>query len=222
MSICYISLTCEKYFDTRATWQKTYCKLPNLYYLSHKMDPKNNVYGWVDETGDDYNSCPLKYISFFKNVDLDYDWYVFIDDDAFVFHERMVKELEQHNPSEALYIGNPLFHLHPLVFMSGGAGFILSKPTYQSLKEYVRKTDLETLRKGRDMWAGDVSVGQWIRNIGDDSIKLVANHNLCFEHFDTRDSHFKRMTGKNPDVTRNSTLHYMKTEDDFAYLSSCV
>lgn len=66
-NICYIILTCEKYLPTRATWQRENCfkytNSSNLYYLSCKPG-SNSVYGW--NTTDDYNSCPLKYIEFFR------------------------------------------------------------------------------------------------------------------------------------------------------------
>ena len=96
--ICYIILTCEKYIDTRVNWQSATCfkyiNNKDCYYLSCKpVNCKKNIYGWY--TKDDYTSCPDKYIAFFKNLDLVYDWYVFIDDDTFIFPDRLQKFLSK-------------------------------------------------------------------------------------------------------------------------------
>jgi len=216
--ICYISLTCEKYLDTRAKWQRQYCKLPNHYLLSAKMDPENKIFGWEDKTGDDYNSCPLKYMCFFKEVDLpeEYDWYIFIDDDTFVIHDRMVKLLQKYKSELPLYIGQPLYHLQPLVYMGGGCGFILSAPAFHKLKTYVKETPYRELRTGRDMFCGDVSVGQWIKNVG--GIEQHKETALCYDHFDTQNGNFFRLTGVRPDLKTHATFHYLKTEEDYAFL----
>jgi ribosomal protein L40E len=143
MSICYIILTCEKFLETRSKWQRECCFEfvdPSCYfYLSCKPGP-NSVYGW--NTADDYESCPQKYIEFFKQMDLEYDWYVFLDDDTFVFPDRMIKTLSKFDKSQSLYIGDKLSHMFPFVYMSGGASFVLSNSSYKLVKEYVRNNDI--------------------------------------------------------------------------------
>ena len=49
-------------------------------------------------------------IDFFKNMNIEnlYDWYIFIDDDTFVFHNRLIKLLENYNSNENYYIGKIL------------------------------------------------------------------------------------------------------------------
>lgn len=222
VSVCYVTLSCEKYMATRVAWQKKHCKLPNQYVLSATMDPENKVYGWVEETGDAYESCPLKYISFFRKVDDlddDFDWFVFIDDDTFVFHDRLVKELEQYDKSKSLYVGNPLHHIPPMVYMAGGCGFVLSKSAFKSVKDHVRNTDAKALQQGcRDMFCGDVCMGWWVRTVG--TIESVFNRNLCYDHYDTADGPFKRFTGQAPDVTKHATFHFLKTEEHYAHLAA--
>jgi hypothetical protein len=106
--ICYIILTCENYLPTRATWLREnslkYTNPSDYYFLSCKPGP-NSVYGW--NTADDYNSCPWKYIEFFRNMDLDYDWYVFLDDDAFVLTNRYRENLYKLDHTKSLYLGHP-------------------------------------------------------------------------------------------------------------------
>ena len=86
MKICYIILTCQQNVDTKVFWQKTHMfkntDMNNVFFISCKNDIKNNIYGW--NTIDDYNSPVIKYIAFFKNMALNYDYYYFIDDDTFV------------------------------------------------------------------------------------------------------------------------------------------
>jgi hypothetical protein len=214
-SVCYIVLTCEAYLHTRAAWQKKYCQLPNAWYLSGKSGP-GNVHGWGQETGDDYNSCPLKYIAMFRKLELPvFDWYVFVDDDTFVFHERMVKELGAYDPNEQWYLGTPLFHLPPVVYMAGGSGFALSRPAFERVRTYVIQTDTDALRQGRDMFCGDVSIGKWIHDLGE--IKM-GHISVCHDRHDNPDGNFKRLTGHAPDLKKHATFHYMKTEEDFRFL----
>lgn len=156
-TITYIILTCENYLPTRGqamldTWLQN---VDEYYFLSAKADITKRVLGW--NTPDDYQSCSKKYIEFFRNVDIQSDWIVFVDDDTFVFPQRMKNMLSTKNPNDPLYIGyefpNPTDHGG----MSGGAGFVLSKNTYTQLRNYLRTTE--------DVWISmytDVSMATWL------------------------------------------------------------
>jgi len=211
MKICYIILTCEKFLETRSRWQRECCfeGIQDYYYLSCKPGP-NNVYGWG--TADDYESCPYKYIAFFKNMNLEYDWYVFIDDDAFVFPSRMEKTLSKFDSKKPLYIGCEMGHLDNLIFMSGGAGFVLSNPTYKLLKKYVRSTDMKSVQACREqMIHGDVSIGQWIKNVGG-SVELVSQG--------IRFSYVKHESEE--DLAECETFHYLKSEEDYLFYKKFI
>jgi hypothetical protein len=180
--ICYIILTCEKYINTRVNWQSATCfkyiNNKDCYYLSCKpINYKKNIYGWY--TTDDYTSCPDKYIAFFKNLDLCYDWYVFIDDDTFIFPDRIQKFVSQFNKNDYLYIGHLLTHLRDLEYMSGGAGFVISKPTYSLLKNFISNSNIISIQKKfYEQLYGDVSFGIWIKLINEknnNKIKLLNN-----------------------------------------------
>ena len=111
MSICYIILTCEKYLPTRVNYLlETSLKTVNprdIYFLScRSIEP--NVYGW--NTPDDYEGCPLKYVRFFQNMTLNYDWYYFMDDDTFVFPKRLNKFVLNYEKDSPLYIGHKCKH----------------------------------------------------------------------------------------------------------------
>ncbi len=214
-NICYIILTCEKFLPTRAKWQRENCfkkfNPKNLYYISCKPGP-NSVYGW--NTPDDYISCPLKYIEFFINMDLDYDWYVFIDDDTFVFPHRFSKMLSKFDHTKNLYLGQLLNHIPSLLYMGGGAGFTLSKGTYNLVKNYIRNSDKHTVKTSNNsflnsvMIHGDVSIGVWISQINNNISEPIEIVNISEK--------ISSNPHKNNDELINScSFHYVNTEELF-------
>ena len=89
MRICYIISTCDKYLNTRVTYQmETMFKNINkndIYYLTSKPNVEGRQFGWY--AMDDLKNITWKYIHFMYNMDgefLNYDWYIFIDDDNIV------------------------------------------------------------------------------------------------------------------------------------------
>jgi hypothetical protein len=157
MKVCYIILTCEKYIPTRCeAIRKTWLHdVEDYYFLSSTPNLDQRILGW--NTPDDYDSCSLKYIEFFKNETIDADWFVFCDDDTFVFPERIGGTLSVLNPEEPLYIGYEFPECEPPGGLSGGAGFVLSRATYLKLCDYIRST--------KDVWVStytDVSMRVWL------------------------------------------------------------
>jgi len=206
MKQCYIILTCEKYLKTRAKWLLENClynvEQSDIYFLScKKTEP--NIYGW--DTTDDYESCPLKYIRFFQNMKLDYDWYYFMDDDTFVFPERLNKFVNNYNKDKPLYIGDRCDHLSFPIYMSGGAGFLLTKPLYLSLVEYIRNTPEKQLFVNRH---GDYSIGMWLSNIE----KEVISNKI-----------FNQTTHKNDYELNNCiSFHFLKTEEQYKFYKNFI
>lgn len=76
--ICYVILTCDENQHRRRAIEQTWGKdvRHDIVWLTDDMSPK--VKG--------YESCPHKYVTFFKNLSRKpkYDWYVFVDDDTYV------------------------------------------------------------------------------------------------------------------------------------------
>jgi hypothetical protein len=64
---------------------------------------------------------------------IDYDWYCFIDDDTFLNIKNLHNLLQKYNSEESLYIGSSCRGYNPPFYMSGGAGFVLSKSLYLKL-----------------------------------------------------------------------------------------
>ena len=207
IKICYIVLTCKKYLETRVKWQKATCfkDVSDCYFLSStKKAP--DVYGW--DTADDYASCIDKYIKFFQNLDLDYDWYMFVDDDTFVYTNRVEQYLTTFDPNQTVYHGFMWSHIDDLRYMSGGAGFFLTKSTYKEVRKFLLEPENALIRSKEKPHNGDVLMGIWIREINrknDYKIKLISDpHNLRIGGVEL-----------NKDLLNCLTFHYVNSEELF-------
>jgi len=205
-NICYIVLTCEKFIETRVKWQNdTFFKnvdKKDVYFISSVSHTDSNIYGW--NTADNYESCPMKYICFFKNMLLDYEWYCFIDDDTFIHTNNLNKFLQNYNSSDPLYIGKLCNNYNPPFYMSGGAGFILSKPVYLHLLNYIRCNTIEELCKSI---YGDLSIGLWLKN-SENNFNIVKIDN---EHFNSN------IHTDESNLTEFISFHYLKTFEEFEF-----
>ena len=70
----------------------------------------------------------------------DYEWFLRLDDDAYVHIENLESLLRKIDSSQALYVGSPGFGKHNedfiednMVYCMGGPGIVLSKETLASL-----------------------------------------------------------------------------------------
>lgn len=200
MSVTYILLTCEKYIPTRGkairnTWLRG---VPNYFFLSAVPNESERVLGW--NTPDDYESCSLKYIEFFRNKTIDTDWIVLCDDDTYVFTERLEEMLRTKNPDESLYIGYEFPVANPPGGFSGGAGIVLSRTAYTQLCEYLRSTD--------DVWISsytDVSMAVWMLE------RLEGVQKVIDYRF------YPRMCDTDEEFRTAFTFHYVTPEKMYEY-----
>lgn len=167
MKICYIISTCNKYLDTRVKYQMdTMLKNVNkedIYYLTSCPDIEKRHFGWYSM--DDEKNITWKYIHFIYNMDIPhYDWYIFIDDDTFVFEDRLLRLLSKYNSNENYYIGEELDHIKNdfCLYMSGGAGYAISNQLYKLIYKYVKESGINNSFKH---WCDDLCIGLWIQEI---------------------------------------------------------
>ena len=92
-----------------------------------------------------------------------------MDDDSFVFPKRLETYLGTLDTSLALYVGHTL--TYPITFMSGGAGFCLTRVAYKELRDYLLNTAKNQIHFETN---GDVSMGAWIKLIP--TIKLINSN----------------------------------------------
>jgi hypothetical protein len=79
-----------------------------------------------------------------------------------------------------LYIGYIWQHLKSLCFTSGGAGFFITRGTYDKIKAHLRDEENTKIRYAGNEIYGDVTFGLWIREINREtpnSIKLISDCN---------------------------------------------
>lgn len=202
MRIAYIILTCEAYDRTRRVWQRqtSLCDVPkqDLYYLSYKMDPSHRLFSWGAHDG--YMGLPFKMIDFFKHMYLDYDWYVLMDDDTYIYTERLQSLLSTYSSTDSLAIGHLLTHLQQTEwgsYFSGGAGTVLSRTAYDALYRAIHEAP--HMSHLALHWCADISLGLWLRTIPVQWIHHAGFH--------------PEMNG---DVSTAITLHHVKHAADYA------
>ena len=169
MRICYVVVTCEKYLDTRVNCQlETMFKsvpLEDIYFLGHKSDPERRLFSWG--APDDYNSAPFKLRDFFFHMTLDYDWYIIIDDDTYVYTNRLMAFLQSlsHSDLDRMAIGKILDHVKDSewgYYYSGGAGTVLSRGLYKDICNLIQTNPVEKIVRHN---CGDICLGMWIKYI---------------------------------------------------------
>jgi hypothetical protein len=144
----------------------------DIYYLTSKPNIEKRQFGW--NCMDDPKNITWKYIYFIYNMNIpQYDWYIFIDDDTFVFQNRLENLLQQYNHSDYYYIGKELDHIKNefCLYISGGAGYAISNSLYSKLYEYVHKNGINNSYKH---WCDDLCIGLWIREI-ENSMNIKIN-----------------------------------------------
>ncbi len=185
MKVKFITLTCEKYHDNRVdSIRKTWGKGQDVSFLSD-FNLGTDIVGY-ENLPRGYEFVSLKYIEYLKNQkEFDHDWYFFTDDDTFVHIENVTSLLERKNPDDMICIGHmgrlnmdgtdmdgnqtgfPLATIKgdgtslPIDYVSGGAGFILSRNAMSSICEYMRK-----IENPANSYNGDVTFGFWMRQSG--------------------------------------------------------
>jgi len=172
----------------------------DIYAISCKMGKEPYIYGW--DTTDDYDSLAMKYYMFIKNMDIKYDYYMFIDDDTFVFPSRVINWLTQFDKNKPYYMGCKL-NYESEITMSGGAGFILSNPAYNALKAHV--CSLEEF-KGT---VADITIAQWLHKIYCSNSKDPLTYICDNVFFNSR---------RRGDLLTCGTQHYLKEEQDYIEL----
>ncbi|XP_005092719.1 glycoprotein-N-acetylgalactosamine 3-beta-galactosyltransferase 1 [Aplysia californica] len=94
----------------------------------------------------------------------DADWFMKLDDDSYMIVENLRYFLRDKNPNEPLYYGRRFKKMVEKGYMSGGAGYVLSK---EALRRFVtRGLGEEQHCRKDDGGAEDVEVGKCLSKVG--------------------------------------------------------
>jgi hypothetical protein len=223
MKICYIISTCDKYLDTRVKYQlETMFKNVNkddIFYLTSKPDIEKRQFGWYSM--DDAQNITWKYIHFIYNMNIsNYDWYIFIDDDTFVFENRLKNLLNNYNSNENFYIGKELDHIKDefCLYMSGGAGYALSNILYANIVDYIRKIGKNEayypLINLKEQFCDDLCIGLWIQEIAKNNKVHQLNNNLFNLDKHTNEKQLTDAITFHKVITMEQYLFYSCIEDN--------
>ena len=120
----------------KATWGRRCNKV--LFMSSEQDDQVPTVKLELGEGGDNYTHLWGKTKSAFRHVYQhhfeEYDWFVKADDDTYMVIENLRYLLKDHNSSDPLYFGRRFKPYVKQGYMSGGAGYVLSK---EALRRFV-------------------------------------------------------------------------------------
>jgi hypothetical protein len=204
----------------------------NVFFISCKNDIKNNIYGW--NTIDDYNSPVIKYIAFFKNMALNYDYYYFIDDDTFVNFTNLklfIDNIEKQF-SDKLYIGfTPVFIKKNLIYnindeklyieknkltysngLSGGAGFIINNLLYNDIKTYISNEENEEklfeLGFDKGKYYSDIFIGSIVKKF--EKVTTIVSPKFHM---------YNHTNYNNEELNNYISYHYVNTENLFKFYS---
>lgn len=213
MKICYIISTCDKYIETRVQYQLQYMfnnvNKEDIFYLTSKPNIDKRQFGW--NCLDDPQNITWKYIHFIYNMEniLNYDWYVFIDDDTFLFFDKLINLLSKYNKNENYYIGHELDHIKRdfCLYMSGGAGYAISNSLYNIIFKYVKETGINN---SYEHWCDDLCIGLWINKLKENNI---------IHQIDNRNFHIALHNSDN-EFHDAITFHKVMDEEQYKFYNS--
>ncbi|CAG0890465.1 unnamed protein product [Darwinula stevensoni] len=146
----------EKAMHVKKTWGK---RCDQLIFMSSRHDPLLPTVALDVKEGRDHLSdkshAAWKYV--YQHHLNDSDWFLKADDDTYVVMENLRFMLHKHDPLRPVYFGCR-FH----GFMSGGAGYVLSREALNRLAEEALPNP-KTCPLGKDE---DVSIGKCLTAVG--------------------------------------------------------
>ncbi|OCL10046.1 glycosyltransferase family 31 protein [Glonium stellatum] len=140
-------------------------------------------------------------------------WFLFIELDTYVVWDNLFRWLSHQDPSQALYVGSPVWPKDKPVFAHGGSGIILSQGTLHTLASKGQKMRVDGL-------PGSHQFGQDLREecCGDEVLaKVLSSHGIFLKGYWPMINGEKATTvrfGKNEQWCEPViTLHHLSEDD---------
>lgn len=210
--IFYFIMTCEAYKNTRKPIQEKFLfKNKNNYlYISAKSDINNNIIGF--ETLDAHKDLKEKYIAFYKyfydNQEQykDYNYFLFIDDDALFIEHNLIRYLDDLIINDIpLIIGNLDCSWEGFTNFCGGAGILFNRKALLKICEYVKFTKELELVSHPTRGFSDVTLSRWcaLLNIA------VLHNTLMYAEYPERYGHNEEQIKRAITYHWVNELHYI-------------
>ncbi|XP_046687254.1 glycoprotein-N-acetylgalactosamine 3-beta-galactosyltransferase 1-like [Homalodisca vitripennis] len=165
--LCWVATVPEnhktKAVHIRDTWGKR-CNI--LLFMSSKNDSSLPSIAITTKEGREYlfdkTKAAMEYVYKFYMESI--DWVLKADDDTFVVVENLRYILAKHDPSKALYLGCRFKPFATQGFMSGGAGYVISRAALRKFVQEAIPNKDKCLQSGSG--AGeDVQMGICLMNV---------------------------------------------------------
>ncbi|XP_026762036.2 glycoprotein-N-acetylgalactosamine 3-beta-galactosyltransferase 1 isoform X3 [Galleria mellonella] len=153
----------KKAKHVKATWGK---RCNKLIFMSSDEDPSLPSVKLPVQEGRDYLWAKTKeaFRYVYEHHRRDADWFLKADDDTYVVVENLRYMLADYDANEPMYFGCRFKPFSPQGYMSGGAGYVLSR---EALDRFVNKAlPSPHLCKASDHGAEDAEMGKCLDKIG--------------------------------------------------------
>merc|ERR1719282_823865 len=149
----------------KATWGR---RCNKLIFMSSKADPSLPAVGLNVREGRENLWAKTKqaHLYLYKNYLHEADWFLKADDDTYVVVENLRYMLQSYNHSEALYFGCKFKPYVKQGYMSGGAGYVLSKEAVIRFASKGLQDKSGVTCRTDDGGAEDVEMGKCMEGLG--------------------------------------------------------
>ena len=136
--------------------------------MSSQADPSLPAVGLQVQEGRDHLWAKTKQAHqyLYDNHLDDADWFLKADDDTYVVVENLRYMLQTHNHSDPIYFGCKFKPYVKQGYMSGGAGYVLSKEALVRFATKGLKENSGVLCRTEDGGAEDVEMGRCMEGLG--------------------------------------------------------
>jgi hypothetical protein len=133
-------------------------------------------------------------------------WFVFIEADTYLMWPNVVEYLLKLDPSQDLYMGNPMY-INDVLFAHGGSGFVISQAAMRKVTEHWRTRVAEYDKYTTESWAGDMVLGKALKDAGVELTQLFPH--LQGEPVSSFDHNGSKI-GRAPWCYAPMTYHHMR------------